>query len=336
MQISIVIPTCDRKSRLLSLLDSLQHSAYPIREIIIVDSGADRLDPRDWGRFPRIPIVYTRSEKSVCIQRNTGIRLARAPWIFLCDDDVEVPPDYLQKLSDHVRSYPETGALSGLFLQKEGSGGWTAQYPLRSARLLLWRFVFQQSIWGEIEVSSNHPLIRRIKTYYRRKGNHLSKAGWPVLTQFSGPFFTTPLYSLGASLVRKEWLLASPFDEVLDRYGMGDNYGVAASIPGAGLSVLTHAFVYHHQEAGGRIKRPLQYFRRVLALDYFAGTKETLRSVSRGWLLWSLVGNALSFIRDNDRMMMRPAIRTIWMIATRQNPYRRAAREGKKVLEPEL
>jgi len=185
-------------------------------------------------------------------------------------------------------------------------------------------------------VNSRHPVIRWIKAYYRRKGNHLSLAGWPVLTQFSGTFFTTPLYSLGAALVRKDWLLAAPFDEVLDRYGMGDNYGVAAGIPPAGLCVVTDAFVYHQKEASGRIRRPLQYFRRVLALDYFISTKETLRFARPGWLLWSLIGNALSFIRDNDRPMMRPAVRTIWMVATRQNPYRKAAGAGKKTLEPEL
>lgn len=335
MQISVVIPTCDRKSRLLGLLASLEGSTFPLREVIVVDSGVTRLDSRDLESFPGLEIVYLRAEKSVCIQRNTGIRMARSPWIFLCDDDIEVPPDYLQKLVDHVGAHPGTGALSGLFLQRE-TDGWTAQYPLRSARLLVWRFIFQQSIWGEIEVSSNHPLVRRIKTYYEKKGNHISKAGWPVLTRFSKPFFDTPLYSLGASLVRKDWLRDAPFDEVLDRFGMGDNYGVAAGLPGARLSVLTDAFVYHHKEPANRIRRPLQYFRRVLALDYFTSTKESLRFVSPAWLLWSLIGNALSFIRENDRGMMRPAFRTIWMVAFRQNPYRKAARAGKKVLEPEL
>jgi len=342
MQISVVIPTCDRKSRLLSLLDSLRHSTYPVLEIIVVDSGDDPLAPGDFERFAHMPLLYARSEKSVCMQRNTGIRMARSPWIFLCDDDIEVPPDYLQKLSGHAEAHWGTGALSGLFLQKEEGGGqegdirWTAQYPLRSARLLIWRFLFQQSIWGEIEVRSNHPLVRGIKAYYRRKGNHISRAGWPVLTQFSGTFFTTPLYSLGASLVRKDWLLDAPFDEVLDRYGMGDNYGVAASIPGEGITVLNDAFVYHHREPENRLNRPLRYFRRVLALDYFISTKRALRHTRRYWLLWSLAGNMLSFIRDKDRAMMRPGARTIWLIALGRNPYKRAARAGKKLQEPTI
>ena len=333
MDISVVIPTCDRKQRMLALLNDLNQSTCPLLEVIIVDSGGDRLLPSDYAGYEHLQVVYTESEKSVCIQRNTGIRMARGSWIFLCDDDIEIPAGYLQKLVDHLTAHPGTGALSGLFLQKEDNA-WTAQYPLRSARLLVWKFIFQQSIWGEIDVPGNHPLINRIKEYYQKKGNHISKAGWPVLTRFSGDWFTTPLYSLGAALVKKEWLLSSPFDEVLDRYGMGDNYGVTTGLPGASITILTNAFVYHHKEADNRLKRPLQYFRRVLALDYFISTRKNLRHVRKSWLLWSLTGNLLSFIRDRDRMMMKPAFTTILLIAASRNPYRRAARTGKKILEP--
>jgi glycosyltransferase involved in cell wall biosynthesis len=333
--ISVVIPTCNRKQRLLALLNGLNQSAYPLSEVIIVDSGEDRLDPADHLPFSNLPIEYLSSERSVCIQRNTGIRLAKGDWIFLCDDDIEVPPDYLQKLVAHLEARPETGVLSGLFLQKEKEE-WTAQYPLRSGRALIRTFIFQQGIWGGIDVKSNHSLVKRIKDYYQRKGNHISSSGWPVLTQFSGDHFTTPLYSLGAALVKKEWLMAAPFDEVLDRHGMGDNYGVCASLPGNGLTVLNNAFVYHHREQGHRLNRPLQYFRRVLALDYFISTKKKLRHVRKSRLLWSLTGNLLSFIRNKDGVMIRTAFRVILLIATGRNPYRRAAREGKKVLEPVL
>jgi glycosyltransferase involved in cell wall biosynthesis len=49
MQISVVIPTVDRKMRLLSLLANLDQSTYPIHEVIIVDSGNDRLTPNEYS-----------------------------------------------------------------------------------------------------------------------------------------------------------------------------------------------------------------------------------------------------------------------------------------------
>src|SRR5436190_22888196 len=102
MQISVVIPTVDRKMRLLSLLASLERSTYPIHEVIIVDSGSDRLAPYEYSEIKNFPIHYISSERSVCIQRNTGIRQAKSDWIFLCDDDIEVPTDYLAKITGHI------------------------------------------------------------------------------------------------------------------------------------------------------------------------------------------------------------------------------------------
>lgn len=319
MQISVVIPTCNRKSRLLSLLANLNNSSWPVAEVIVVDSGNQRLSPADCAVFHRLKIVYEDAARSVCIQRNTGIRKAQAPWVLLCDDDMEVPVDYIRQLVDHLETHPDTGAVSGLVLQQE-KGEWTAQYPQKSARWLAWTWFFQLSIWGPITVQSKNPLIRRIRNYYQRKGNHISKAGWPVITDFSGDYFTTPLYGLGACLVKKTWLETSPFDEVLDRYGMGDNYGVALGFPGKGIDVLTKAHVYHHQEPANRLARPLQYSRRALALDYFISTRNFGLS-SRPWLLWSLTGRLLGYIFSRDRVMIRPALTTIKAILTGDNPY---------------
>jgi len=94
------------------------------------------------------------------------------------------------------------------------------------------------------------------------------------------------VYSLGASLVKKEWLLQSPFDEVLDRYGIGENYGVIAGFPTSSIHVLNNTFVCHHQEPANRLQKPLQYYRRVLALDYFIHSKKNLQWLKRRWLLW--------------------------------------------------
>src|SRR5678815_2469003 len=99
MHISVVIPTCERKARLLSLLQNLDRFTYPLDQVIIVDSGNDRLLPAEYSMFSNLDIQYMASEKSVCIQRNTGIRIARSPWIFLCDDDIEMPADYLRLLT---------------------------------------------------------------------------------------------------------------------------------------------------------------------------------------------------------------------------------------------
>jgi glycosyltransferase involved in cell wall biosynthesis len=330
MQISVVIPTCNRKAQLLHTLQSLNGTAYPLQEVIIVDSGEDRLAGTDLKPFSNLRIEYLSAEKSVCIQRNKGIQQAKSEWIFLCDDDVEVPAGYLGKLVDHIKQY-NAGAVSGQWLQKEPNG-WQASWSEKSSFRLARKYIFQLSIWGEIKCRG----IKSIVAYYERKGNHVSRAGWPVITQMGGEYYVTPVYTLGASLVKREWLLQSPFDEVLDRHGIGDNYGVALSFPVVGIHIVNDAQVFHHQEPANRLKRSLQYYRRALALDYFARTKPNLRHVSRVWILWSLFGNLLSFLWAREGKLIKASLKAMTKIMFGNNPYYKASREGKKVVEPML
>ena len=47
MDISVIIPTCNRKQRLLSLLQNLIESSVRPLEILIIDSGDDILTPTE-------------------------------------------------------------------------------------------------------------------------------------------------------------------------------------------------------------------------------------------------------------------------------------------------
>lgn len=320
MSVSVIIATCYRKQRLLSTLGYLDRSTYPIDEVIIVDSGNDKPEPAELASFSRLQITVVHAERSVCIQRNVGIRMARSPLVLLLDDDIQIPPDYIDRLAGHLEAHPEAGAVSGLVLQKEGAV-WTATYPISSSKMLLWNYIFGLSIWGEIETPEDNPIAKKISGYYRRKGNHITRAGWPVLTSFSGDYFTTPLYGLGASLIRRQWLLDSPYDERLDAHGIGDNYGVAMGFPGQRIDVLNTTQVYHHQETVNRLQKPLQYFRRVMALDYFIDSGK-LKKVQRPWLLWSLIGQFLLFLRERNKTMTASAWKAMTAIAGGQNPYR--------------
>jgi len=315
------------------LLQNLNRLSYPLEEVIVVDSGSEELLAEEYLKFNNLRIQYMNSEQSVCIQRNTGILKAVSPWIFLCDDDIEVPPDYLDNLACHINENKKAGAVSGVWFQQE-EGKRVSSYPVRSGRMLLWKFIFQQGIWGEIEYEGKNPILTKIKKYYQRKGNHISKAGWPVNTFFSDDYFSCPVYSLGASLIKKEWLLQSPYDEVLDRYGIGDNYGVIAGFPFQTVHVTNKTSVYHHREPTNRLKSSLQYYRRVLALDYFRRIRKTPSNVKKSWQVWSLVGNALSFLITGQAGMAKVTLIAISKILMNKNPYIRARKQKRKVAEP--
>jgi glycosyltransferase involved in cell wall biosynthesis len=332
--ISIVVPTCDRKESLLRLLNSLSKSIYPIHEVLIIDSGTN-LGPDELKIFDKLRMRYIRSERSVCIQRNLGIRHATAPWIFLCDDDLEVPAEYLFQLANHIKSNVNVGAVSGRVLQWENDK-WDEQYPITSSGRLLWNYIFQLSMWGEIKSNSVNPIIAIVKRYYIRKGNHISKAGWPVVTDFSGEYFKTPIYGLGASLVKKEWLLNSPYDEVLDANGIGDNYGVAVGFPGEGIHVLKNAFVFHHRETINRPMDSNRYLKRILALHYFIKSRPALNHIWTIWFLWSLIGNLIPNILSRKKQIVRAILKSAFDIILGKNPYFLGAKNKQKVIEPTL
>lgn len=336
IKISVVIPTCNREASLLRLLKSLERSTYPVLEVIVVDSSDNVLPAHTFADFS-LKITYLRTERSVCIQRNRGIEAATGEWIFLCDDDLELPPDYLQTLTDHVRAHPEAGCVTGSVLQNNGKGNsWTHQYPVTSSIDLIMRFVFQLSVWGEIQITKRNFVIRRIERYYHRHGNHLSKAGWPVVTNFSGSFFRAPFYGLGASLVRKEWLVNSPYDEVLDPHGIGDNYGVASGFPQEGIHVVNTTFVYHYRAMENRLRQAQLYYRRMLALDYFLRTKRELKSISRAWFIWSVVGSTLILLRPRELHMVKVNLKLLVTILAGDNPYIQNKNRGRKVTIPEV
>lgn len=320
---------------MLSLLRNLQCLSFIPAEVIIVDSGEERMTPARLDVFANLNIRYLASEKSVCIQRNIGIKEAASSWIFLCDDDIEIPKDYLDILIHYLADHPGAGAVSGLWLQKENNE-WVSSYPVTSSKELLWKYIFLSGIWGEIECNSNNFLIKKIKQHYSRKGNYISKAGWPVNTGFKSDVMLCPVYSLGASLVKKEWLMQSPYDEVLDRHGIGDNYGVIAGFPQPFVHVIGKTFIRHHREPTNRLDSSLQYYRRVLALDYFIKNKKIHFPVGRRWLLWSLTGNLIRFAMAGNKMMFKGTIKAMRKIVTNTNEYDEAAQRNKKVVELKL
>jgi glycosyltransferase involved in cell wall biosynthesis len=334
LKISAVVPTYNRKSSLMRLLKSLNESKFLLKEVIIVDAGNQRLTEQELFIFDRLSIKYFFEIPSVCIQRNRGIGEASGDWIFLCDDDMEMPDNYLENIVKHIDTHDQVEAVSGLVLQKE-YGKWTHHYPVTSTIDLLLRFIFQLSIWGEIQVKAKNCILNYIKKFYLKKGNHLSRAGWPVVTNFSGTYFETPYYGIGASVIKKNVLRDFPYDDVLDPRGIGDNFGVATSL-GKEIHVMTGNVIYHHRSSAESSNELISYYRRTLALHYFLKTKARLKHVNILWFMWSVLGNfTISFFSGNF-LKAGASIRLLALITAGRNPYILGKKMNKKIIQPQL
>jgi glycosyltransferase involved in cell wall biosynthesis len=320
-------------------LQSLANQTFVAKEIIVVDASDDCSYHADLAmEFPKLPLTWLTARPSVCIQRNIGIRKASANWIFLCDDDIQLPPDYLKILVDYTRQNSECGVVAGRLLQYEGDR-WVDQYPITHFYDLARRFIFQQAIWGNMDSIKvpyfMKPFYFLIMRFYRARGNSHSWAGWPLVTHWNGVVFQTEFYSLGANLIRKEWLIQSPYDEALDASGIGDNYGVAMGFPGEKpIHVLSATQAYHHRAAENRPAKSIILYRRILALHYFL--KKNKPSVLTSMMfLWSLTGNAVFYLLINDRPSAGANMHALGLILTGRNPYWRVSRTPKKVVSGE-
>lgn len=326
MNVSIVIPTCERTSSLKRLLRSVAAQKQLSSEVIIVDSGKK---PQNESKlktlFPILQIKYIHTIKqSVCAQRNIGIQNAAGEFVLLCDDDIEMPDDYLLALSQHIKQNPLIGAITGRFLQRKDSNLWDDLYPLTTMKELFVKFIFQQTVWGKLDnIKTNfitRPLFRSISSFYKRRGNTYSLAGWPIITQYSEPFYKTAFYSLGACLVKRQWLLDAPFDETLTGHGIGENYGIVLKFPEfPAIYVAVDTFVYHHQEQENRLPGYVSYQRRVEALHHFMVNDPRFNLFNRLFLSFSLVGNWLHFVFKKKKEYRKVTARLIPKVIGRKN-----------------
>jgi glycosyltransferase involved in cell wall biosynthesis len=337
VDITVVIPTRNRPERVRSALSSLAQQTSPPAEVIVVDASDDGLYDAEAlaSQFQMLPVRWFSTTPSVCIQRNKGIEAAKSDWIFLCDDDIELPKDHFQHLADHIARNPGCGAVAGRLRQLE-SGIWVDQYPPRRFSTALYGFVFQLSVWGPIDgVKANRftrPLLGWMDDWYRRRGNRESLAGWPLITQWRRPWFNTRFYSLGANLIRREFLLSSPYDPVLDPGGIGDNYGVAMSLPN-GIDVIDSTYALHHREQHNRVDRKIAYYRRILAMHYFVRAR--FRTIRTLWLCWSILGLSLLQLRRLDVFMLKLSMKAFFQIVAGRNPYVIAKNQGKIGVSPD-
>lgn len=116
-EITVVIATLGRAAALEVCLDSLAAQTVPLSEVIVVHSGSDpetrELCARDWfARGLRLR-YFASPHHGAALQRDFGIRQAATPLILLCDDDVELEPEWVASLWRVVAGDPAVGAAMG-------------------------------------------------------------------------------------------------------------------------------------------------------------------------------------------------------------------------------
>ncbi len=107
VSISVLIPTLERYPYLRLLLEQLRGQTVKPLEIIIVDqTPIGQREPKLADEFKDLPlkIVYL-DQPGQCSSRNAGLKIAVGERVLFLDDDVEIPPNFIQKHLQTLRDF---------------------------------------------------------------------------------------------------------------------------------------------------------------------------------------------------------------------------------------
>jgi glycosyltransferase involved in cell wall biosynthesis len=111
--VTVVVPTRGRAAYLEVTLDSLcRQRSRTAHELLVVDDGATDATPEVAERFG-VRLIRHEERRSLNAARNTGLREAGADLIAFVDDDVLVPPGWLDAVVDGAARHPEGDAFGG-------------------------------------------------------------------------------------------------------------------------------------------------------------------------------------------------------------------------------
>jgi hypothetical protein len=107
--VTAIVPTVDRYPYLRKVLSQLVAQTVRPAETIVVDqTPAGRREPLAAGEFPGIGLrVVHLDEAGQCTSRNSALEMACSEYVLLLDDDVEVPPELVER---HLAAIEELNA----------------------------------------------------------------------------------------------------------------------------------------------------------------------------------------------------------------------------------
>ncbi|MEO8595307.1 MAG: glycosyltransferase family 2 protein [Candidatus Solibacter sp.] len=98
MKISAIVPVWNGRDLLARLLNSLEAQSLPAAEVLVIDNGSTDGAP-DLARARGARVITMGRNAGFAPAVNCGIREAAHPLLAILNSDVELAPDYLEKLA---------------------------------------------------------------------------------------------------------------------------------------------------------------------------------------------------------------------------------------------
>ncbi|MGE5409523.1 MAG: glycosyltransferase, partial [Clostridiales bacterium] len=105
IMVSVIIPTYNRKDKLVRAIKSVLAQSYDDYEIIVVnDNGEDVSSVIEQLKDPRIRLITHNINKGLSAARNSAIKYANGKYLAYLDDDDIYYPDHLETLVNYLEN----------------------------------------------------------------------------------------------------------------------------------------------------------------------------------------------------------------------------------------
>lgn len=168
-RLSVVVPTYNRRPRLVRLLGGLDRQTVPAStfELVLVDDGStdDTLTWLENNRARAYAVrVVTQKNAGPAAARNRGVAEAQGELILFVDDDIEPTPTLLEehlKLHDRERDLVVTGPMASLDHYRQPWVRWEQEKLEAQYAAMMrgeWEPTFRQFWTGNASVAREHLL----------------------------------------------------------------------------------------------------------------------------------------------------------------------------------
>ena len=120
-KVSYIIPTMMRQSFSLNLLNDLKNQTYLPTQVIVVDATPENSRDEklyDANNYPFQVQFFWQTTKGSCRARNEAINLCKGDYIVFGDDDIRIPPNFIENHIRLLQTY-NAGACNGLDIRAD-------------------------------------------------------------------------------------------------------------------------------------------------------------------------------------------------------------------------
>jgi len=108
--VSIVIPSCNGKDLLETVLQSIRRQSFQSYEVIVVDNGSTD-GSKDFlqRKYPDVRVLFFSNRIGFSAAVNQGIAASRGRYIVLLNNDLELDPSWLYEMYSFLEQHDDAG-----------------------------------------------------------------------------------------------------------------------------------------------------------------------------------------------------------------------------------